>query len=284
MAAAVALSAVSIAFVAPPSQVLAPHLRACASVRASVHMLGEESSPGDNEITQPMPTTTPPESDWNNVGTGVALFVLLYSSTLSVAQVIGNDAGASNNAGTAIARLVATGGFIAVQQAAGLPMDAWLTAKPSDGSKTGSPMLASPLAAPTAGLVFFTGAAALGVAVSSAAGVGWDSTLPAARALPEAGAAVDLLVLAPLTEELFFRGWLLKATERAGAPPPLRIVLSAALFALWHIGAGDSPVFFASLGAYLATLYQNSAGSLPLCIGTHATYNLCVVLLRAARM
>ena len=112
----------------------------------------------------------------------------------------------------------------------------------------------------------------------------WDATLPAARELPAAGTALDVLALAPLTEEIFFRGWLLAAAQSAGISAPLRVALSACGFALWHVGAGDSPLFFAALGAYLAVLFERSGGALSLCVGTHATYNLCVVLLRAARV
>lgn len=232
-------------------------------------------------------------TSWGGFGASLALYLLLYTSTLTVAQLLtsaGSDAAMVNGVGTAAARVVATGGFAAIQQVAGLPLDQWLTlrsnqATPQEGGST-SPVefLQSPLAPVAAGVTFFAVAVGLGVGASVGAGIEWDSTLPAARALPEAPAAADILLLAPLTEELFFRAWLLRATAKAGAPPPLRIGISATLFALWHVGAGDSPLFFAALGAYLAFLFQRSEGSLGLCVGAHATYNFCVTVLRAVRL
>ena len=114
--------------------------------------------------------------------------------------------------------------------------------------------------------------------------------LPAARPLPEAGRALDVLVAAPLTEELYFRGWLLAACDAAGAPAVASLGASALLFSLWHApqllsGAGSAGelVFFAALGAWLALLYRKSESSLPLVVGTHASFNAIVVLLRAVR-
>ena len=233
-------------------------------------------------------------SSWEGIGASIALYVLLYTSTLSVLQLAtasGTDAGTTNGIATVVARLIATGGFAAIQQAAGLPIEEWLTLGPStsqpsatDSSASGLPaVLLSPIGPPAAGLAFFLVAAGLGVAASLGAGLEWDSTLPAGRALPEMAAAADILLVAPITEELFFRGWLLRAAERAELSQPLRIGASALLFAIWHVGAGDSPLFFAGLGAYLAYLHQRADGALGLCIGTHATYNLLVTLLRAVR-
>lgn len=229
-------------------------------------------------------------SSWEGIGAGIALYILLYTSTLSVLQ-LASAGGATNGLATATARLIATGGFAAIQQAAGLPIEDWLTLQPSSTQKSGDDapgsalpsFLLSPIGPPAAGLAFFLVAAGLGVAASLGAGLEWDSTLPAGRALPEIGAAADILLVAPITEEIFFRGWLLRATEKANLSQSLRIGASALLFAVWHVGAGDSPLFFAGLGAYLAYLHQRSDGSLGLCIGTHATYNLAITLLRAVR-
>ena len=247
----------------------------------------------DEVVSEPLEMVIPPaaanimtidQTSWGDIGAGIALFVLLYTSTLSLSLVLGGDSTGEPTFATAGARVVATLGFIAVQQAAGLPSNAWLT-RDSSSEEASNQALSSPVAAPIAGIVFFAAAAALGIAASSAAGLAWDTTLPAARALPPPGAAADLLIFAPLTEEIFFRGYLLSATKRTGAAgSPQRFAVSSVLFALWHLGAGDGgPLFFLALGAYLAALYENSAGSLPLCVGTHATYNGCVTLLRAWR-
>ena len=90
---------------------------------------------------------------------------------------------------------------------------------------------------------------------------------------------------APLTEEAYFRAWLLPALERVGAPPGAGVAASAALFSLWHLpGGGASEVlFFAALGTWLAVLFRASGGSRLLAAGTHASFNLIVVLLRASQ-
>ena len=118
-------------------------------------------------------------------------------------------------------------------------------------------------------------------AVGTASGFEW---LPAARPLPDVGRALDLLVTAPLTEEAFFRAWLLRSADRVGVPPAAGLAASALFFSLWHTPGGASEFFFfAALGLWLALLYRKSDGSLPLVAGTHASFNLIVVLLRAVR-
>ena len=95
--------------------------------------------------------------------------------------------------------------------------------------------------------------------------------------------------MAPLTEEAFFRAWLLNALAKLDAPPLAALATSAALFATWHLpsvlgGGGPGELgFFAALGAWLAWLYKASGDSLPFVAGTHASFNLIVVLLRAVQ-
>ena len=249
-------------------------------------------------------------TDRTDVAIGGVVFVLLHSILLSTASYIGAGAsdavagkGMIEDAGAgALCRFAATAGFLAVQNAAGTwptgllngstnkaaqaqKGDRWWLGKESAILSSPSPsILGQPqLAAPLAAVGFALAVAGLGAAL------GVD-LLPAPRPLPTPGRALDVLVAAPLTEELFFRAWLLRMLERAGASASTTLAVSSALFALWHvpvIAAGNAApgelCFFAILSLYLTVLYQRSAGSLPLVAGTHALYNAIVVALRAVR-
>jgi membrane protease YdiL (CAAX protease family) len=232
----------------------------------------------------PPPPSSPPPTTYAEVAAGVALFVMLQSVFLSFASVAGADTGESGGA-VAACRLLATASFFAVQQAAGTRADEWLQSDATtDGERSrASALLRENPAAPAAAALAFALALA---AAGTALGVEW---LPPARPLPEAGRALDVLVVAPLTEEAVFRAWLLRALDRAGAAPAASFAASAALFSLWHapqsVVTGDASalVFFAALGAWLALLYRTAGDSLRVAAGTHASFNLIVVLLRAAR-
>ena len=121
-------------------------------------------------------------------------------------------------------------------------------------------------------------------ALGTGLGAEW---LPPPRPLPGPLRAVDILAAAPLTEEIFFRAWLLVAMQRAGASELAALGASSVLFACWHaplvaaLGDPSELFFFGALGAWLTLLYQKSDGSLPLAVGTHATFNLIVTLLRS---
>lgn len=96
--------------------------------------------------------------------------------------------------------------------------------------------------------------------------------------------------MAPLSEEIFFRAWLLTAFERAGGTPSAALIASSALFGLFNVPVsavlqGSSALLvYELLGAYLSLLYQKSGGSLPFVYIVHATCNLIVLSLRAAQV
>lgn len=83
---------------------------------------------------------------------------------------------------------------------------------------------------------------------------------------PDVGAVVRLLLLAPLLEEWVVRAglqeWLIQQGERqggAGHTSAAPIVLSAAAFALLHVGSGWHAVLLVlAPGLVLAALYQRS--------------------------
>jgi membrane protease YdiL (CAAX protease family) len=91
---------------------------------------------------------------------------------------------------------------------------------------------------------------------------------------PSVALVVATVALAPVFEEVLYRGQLLIALrDRLGAP--LAVVATSALFALPHLEA------WSVLGTFLVGLALGAArllaGSLALCIGVHAGLNLAAV-------
>ncbi len=78
------------------------------------------------------------------------------------------------------------------------------------------------------------------------------------------------VVIAPVAEELFFRGVVLTAWEREYGPR-VALIGSAALFALAHISVVQALPIFA-LGLLLGVVYRRT-GSLPASIALHAAFN-----------
>lgn len=96
-------------------------------------------------------------------------------------------------------------------------------------------------------------------------------TLLTPQAWPEAAASVGIVVLvAPLLEEMVFRGFLLPAVSRRTGPA-VAILLAAALFGLAH-----GPLFYAgptfALGVLLGWLYWRT-GRLWVAVGCHGAHN-----------
>ncbi|HTL52871.1 MAG TPA: type II CAAX endopeptidase family protein [Planctomycetota bacterium] len=82
------------------------------------------------------------------------------------------------------------------------------------------------------------------------------------------------VVLAPLLEELFFRGFLYGGLRR-WMSAPAAMVLSAAVFAAMHPMQNHLPIFF--LGMFLAYTYEKT-GNLGASMAVHFTHNLIVTL------
>lgn len=88
-----------------------------------------------------------------------------------------------------------------------------------------------------------------------------------------------LSVVAPLTEEALFRGLLLRGFARRYGPVA-GVVLSSALFALFHLNVWQALAAFAA-GLYLGWVYL-STRSLLFPMGVHALFNGLPVALAAA--
>jgi membrane protease YdiL (CAAX protease family) len=211
---------------------------------------------------------------------GVPLFFLLQSVSVGTASTLLPD-----NLAPPAARLVAFGLFAAIQATAGLPLDQWAlrpSATKADWSFLDSPLAAVAVFASFALLAF----SPVAVAALSGQTEFLQAMLPAAGALPPPARLFDVLLAAPLTEELFFRAWLLSAAQRAGATPAAAVACSALTFALWHSGGGSSGgglLTFGLLGAWLAIAYTKGGQRLSTTVGAHALYNAAIVALRVAR-
>lgn len=78
---------------------------------------------------------------------------------------------------------------------------------------------------------------ATSVVAGLAVGVGWLATAPAMEAAATPWLAVRLagaVLLAPIVEEAFFRGYLQPRLVRAGLPRPVAVLVAAGLFGLLH--------------------------------------------------
>jgi membrane protease YdiL (CAAX protease family) len=82
------------------------------------------------------------------------------------------------------------------------------------------------------------------------------------------------LVLAPIFEEIFFRGFMFTSFKKY-VPITVAAMLSAGVFALSHIGNGSFFSLWAA-GIVLALAYQHT-GSLPLVMFVHGLYNLAAL-------
>jgi membrane protease YdiL (CAAX protease family) len=90
------------------------------------------------------------------------------------------------------------------------------------------------------------------------------------------GSCVIIIVVAPLTEEIFFRGFLYRILRgRMGLWPAL--VINGALFGAIHLTSGGplAVALIAPLGFLLCLIYERS-GSLYPCIALHALNNALV--------
>ena len=122
----------------------------------------------------------------------------------------------------------------------------------------------------------------LGVDVLEAL-LSWHGTVVQPMVLQAQAPGVFLLtllksaLLAPVLEELFFRGYLLHAMKRFGEPRAAAV--SALCFALVHLGGTPCAwVMYAAMGLLLAALTLRT-GSLLAPMLVHAVYNLTLMLL-----
>jgi membrane protease YdiL (CAAX protease family) len=90
---------------------------------------------------------------------------------------------------------------------------------------------------------------------------------------PDAAALVRLLGLAPMLEEWVVRAGVQEWLIRRAAPAPLSVVLSAAVFALLHVGSGWRAVgLVLAPGLALALVYRR-ARDWRLCALAHCGMN-----------
>ena len=211
---------------------------------------------------------------WIDVAVGSIAFLLL---NVAIVSTFGDSV---------TSRMVALGGFVGLQQLVGLPPSEWLRLDDEPAAVDPNPLFQS--RSPLAGATFATTFALCVALAAQLCGLEW---IPGARPWPEPSRAALLLLIAPLSEEAFFRAYLMTALQRAGAPANAALLASAAGFALYHVPLAEmlrdgslALAFYESLGLYLGFLYQRSGRSLPLAVVTHASFNAIVTALRAAQV
>ena len=154
------------------------------------------------EYAASMLRVTPP---WVDVCFGCISFVLLNALAIALTQA------AHVPADGAIHRLLALITFALLQAAVGLPPSEWLRGRADESRIDPNPLFQS--GSPLAGITFGVGFG-LSIAVgASLLGIDW---VPSAREWPSTDRALELLAVAPLVDEAFFRGYLLTAIELAG--------------------------------------------------------------------
>ena len=191
---------------------------------------------------------TPP---WIDAAFGSVLFVVLNAFYLQATLLMLP----SPEADTIAARVLALGTFAALQQFAGVPVSQWLRLREDPSRVARNPLFqsGSPLAGITFAFIFAVPVAIL----AQLAEIAW---LPEPRPWPGAEDALLRLVVAPVSEECFFRAWLCAAFERAGGTPFAALVASSALYGLYQVPLAQvindgSPklLLFEFLGRHAAT-------------------------------
>jgi len=86
------------------------------------------------------------------------------------------------------------------------------------------------------------------------------------------------LLLASITEEIFFRSWMLSTLMASGLSRVLTVAISVAAFALIHLWQGLHGVVVAALVGLIYALFFLYRRNLFVLIGGHAIYNIIAAL------
>lgn len=105
-----------------------------------------------------------------------------------------------------------------------------------------------------------------------------------ARAIQEVSGVTKLMlwialyVGAPVTEELFFRGFLFVGIQRSRLGGVGAIVITTALFALIHVQYDFQGLLMVSAAGVFFGLVRHKSNSLPLCMALHSLMNVIATL------
>jgi len=109
---------------------------------------------------------------------------------------------------------------------------------------------------------------------------------PNPTAKPELGDFTNIallilcLMLASITEEMFFRSWMLTALRASGVPRLFTVLISIISFASIHLWQGLHGVTAAALSGLIYALFFLYRRNLIVLIGAHALHNIIVLLYR----
>ena len=173
-----------------------PQMLLDANVTASAVASVRDSISVSRDMIAAVFQVTPPYVD---VAFGCILFVMLNAiakeATFLLMPTPQLDAMA--------ARLLTVAAFVGFQELSGFPASQWLPGgygRPDSGRVDPNPFFQS--GSPLAGVTF---AFAFGIAIAVPAQLAGIEWVPGAREFPEFGGALLLLLVAPLSEEVFFR-------------------------------------------------------------------------------
>ncbi|KAJ1445001.1 CAAX protease self-immunity-domain-containing protein [Pelagophyceae sp. CCMP2097] len=221
------------------------------------------------------------EDAWTakDVGTGSVAFIACYLNAVVAADLLLADAPVAQVAG----RVSATAAFFALQNAAGekspVPLRRGLSFADVAGefrwtqslkvSKVGD--VAWPLVAAGASVPVFQ---AILVPLFLLRPQDWAP--PDHLVLPSPTEFFEVVCVVPVTEELFFRFFLLETARRANFGYAPSILASAAAFAAWH-GPNPTSLALGVLGAYWGHMYSQTRNILvPMTM--HALWNAFTLL------
>jgi membrane protease YdiL (CAAX protease family) len=94
--------------------------------------------------------------------------------------------------------------------------------------------------------------------------------------LLQLGIVISAVVVAPLAEEMFFRGGIQTILRYATNLPWIAVLITSLFFALMHEGWTRGPIFF--LGICLGYIYERT-GNLWTCIILHSLFNCSAIFL-----
>ncbi len=97
-----------------------------------------------------------------------------------------------------------------------------------------------------------------------------------AHRLLQFGIVVSAVVVAPLAEEMFFRGGIQTILRYSTNLPWIAVIITSFFFAMMHQGWTRGPIFF--LGVCLGYIYERT-GNLWTCIILHSLFNCSAIFL-----
>lgn len=89
---------------------------------------------------------------------------------------------------------------------------------------------------------------------------------------------ISTVIIAPICEEILFRGFLWRATLDAFQSERMALIISSAVFAFTHYNFNPSSVFFYFISSFIFVSARTTGGTLAFAIFLHFLHNFALVL------